>query len=180
MKELRLARAADIPDLRELIDVSVRGLQREDYSAAQIDAALRTVYGVDSQLILDETYFAVTVAGGPKPIACGGWSKRRTLFGGDQAAGRQAGLLDPAVDAAKIRAFFVHPDFVRQGIGSQILSACEKAAMEAGFRRFEMGATLTGVRLYEARGYAAVERIEVPLGPGLSLPVIRMVKDAAG
>jgi RimJ/RimL family protein N-acetyltransferase len=174
---LRLATFEDVPVLSTLIERSVRELQAGDYSQAQLDGALRCVYGVDSALIADGTYFAVEAGG--LIVACGGWSKRKTLFGGDQLAGREDSLLDPARDAAKIRAFFVHPEWTRKGLGSLILEACEKAASAAGFRRFEMGATLTGVSLYRARGYEAIEEIGVPLDNGLSLPVIRMGKPAA-
>jgi len=135
------------------------------------------VYGVDTQLIADETYF---VAEGDGVIAgCGGWSKRKTLFGGDHWTNREDSLLDPQLDAAKIRAFFVHPDWARRGIGSMILEACESAAKAAGFRRFEMGATLSGVPLYKARGYMELEPLAVPLANGESLPIIRMGKDVA-
>ena len=177
--ELRLATEADIPELRELIEVSVRVLQRRDYSREQIDAALGTALGVDTQLIADRTYYAAEGAlpGGEKEIvACGGWSRRKTLYGSDHGPYRESELLDPAVDAAKIRAFFVHPDWVRLGIATAILETCERVAMTEGFRRFEMGATLTGVPMYLARGYAEMERIEVPLPRGLTLPVVRMGK----
>ena len=175
---LRKATAADVPRLREVIEASVRGLQAGDYSATQIEGALKTVYGVDSQLIEDGTYFAAEVAepGNHKIVACGGWSKRKTLYGGDQYAGREDSLLDPARDAAKIRAFFVHPDWARRGIGSMILKACENAAIEAGFTRMEMGATLSGVAFYRAKGYAEVENQVVPLGNGETLPIVKMAK----
>ena len=107
---------------------------------------------------------------------CGGWSKRKTLFGSDHGPGRENNLLDPLHDNARIRAFFVHPDWARRGIGSSILEACETAALEAGFKGFELGATITGERLYRARGYEVIERIEVPLANAASLPVIRMAK----
>jgi GNAT superfamily N-acetyltransferase len=171
---LRQAVAADIPALRVLIDASVRGLQAADYTPAQIEGALQSVYGVDSQLIADGTYFVVEAEGAI--VGCGGWSKRKTLFGGDSWTGREDALLNPQQDAAKIRAFFVHPRWVRRGIGSMILEACEKAAAVAGFTRFEMGATLTGVPLYRARGYVALENIEAPLANGESLAVVRMEK----
>ncbi len=170
---VRLAVPADIPALRDLIHASVRGLQASDYTPAQIEGALATVYGVDTQLIADGTYF---VAEASTPVGCGGWSKRKTLFGGDHWNAREDDLLDPLRDAAKIRAFFVHPAWARRGIGTLILSACENAASAAGFTRFEMGATLTGVKLYEARGYAAVENLQVPLDNGEFLPIIRMEK----
>jgi GNAT superfamily N-acetyltransferase len=114
--------------------------------------------------------------GEKKIVGCGGWSKRKTLFGSDHGSGREDTLLDPLRDNAKIRAFFVHPEWARRGIGSQILDACETAASEAGFHGFELGATITGERLYRARGYQPIERIEVPLTNGASLPVIRMSK----
>ena len=175
---VRKAVAADIPRLREVIDASVRGLQAQDYSPAQIEGALASVYGVDSQLIADGTYFVVAVseAGASLIIACGGWSKRKTLYGGDQYAGREDSLLDPARDAAKIRAFFVHPQWARRGLGTLILEACENAAISAGFRRLEMGATLSGVAFYRARGYAEIEKQSVPLGNGEALPIVRMAK----
>jgi GNAT superfamily N-acetyltransferase len=171
---LRQAVAADVPALRVLIDASVRGLQAADYSPTQIEGALQTVYGVDSQLIADGTYFVVEADSAI--VGCGGWSKRKTLFGGDRWKEREDALLDPQRDAAKVRAFFVHPDWVRRGIGSMILDACERAATAAGFVRFEMGATLTGVPLYRARGYVALENLDVPLENGDSLAVVRMEK----
>ncbi len=171
---IRLAGVADITVLRELIDTSVRGLQAKDYTPSQIEGALATVYGVDTQLIADGTYFVVEA--NSTIVACGGWSKRKTLYGADHCAGREDSLLDPLQDAAKIRAFFVHPAWTRRGIGSMILEACETAAMTAGFRRFEMGATLTGVQLYKARGYVALENLAVRLPGGESLPIVRMEK----
>ena len=176
---LRLATSADIPALRELIDVSVRVLQRADYSAEQLDAALGTAYGVDTQLIADGTYYVVEAVGsaGERVIAaCGGWSTRKTLYGSDHGPYRDSGLLDPTRDAAKIRAFFVHPEWVRRGIATLILKTCEDAAYAQGFRRFEMGATLTGIPMYAARGYMVGEKLEVPLPNGLSLTVVRMAK----
>jgi GNAT superfamily N-acetyltransferase len=175
---IRRAILADIPALRELIDLSVRSLQVHDYSPAQIEGALGTVFGVDSQLITDGTYFVLEAIGGgeKKIVGCGGWSKRKTLFGSDHGAGREDSLLDPRRDNAKIRAFFVHPEWARQGIGSQILEACESAAKKAGFHGFELGATITGERLYRTKGYMEIDRIDVPLGNGASLPVIRMSK----
>jgi GNAT superfamily N-acetyltransferase len=193
---IRKAVAAEIPILRELIEASVRGLQAQDYSAAQLEGAMETVFGVDSQLIADGTYFvaeakavqvsseadktvAVKSTGAGWTIAgCGGWSKRKTLYGSDHWTGREDALLDPKYDAAKIRAFFVHPAWARQGIGGRILEACEIAASAAGFTSYEMGATLTGAKLFRVKGYAAVEKIEVPLKGGLTLPVIRMAKRA--
>jgi GNAT superfamily N-acetyltransferase len=171
---LRLAEMADVPVLTGLITASVRILQAEDYTESQREGALASVFGVDTQLIADGTYFVAEVEG--TIVACGGWSKRKTLYGADHCEGREDSLLDPAVDAAKIRAFFVHPEWVRRGIGTRVLEACESAARQAGFKKFEMGATLTGVALYKARGYREVEKIGVPLGNGEILPIVRMAK----
>ena len=176
---LRPATPADVPRMREVIEASVRGLQPNFYSPTQIEGALKHVYGVDSQLIADGTYFAVedTSLTPPLIVACGGWSKRKTLYGGDQYAGREDSLLNPARDAAKIRAFFVHPDWARRGIGAMILQACEQAARAEGFTRMEMGATLSGVAFYRAMGYADAEEQQVPLGEGTeTLPILHMTK----
>ncbi len=188
---LRLAVPEDVPVLRELIDASVRGLQTQDYTPAQIEGALKTVFGVDSQLIADGTYIAAeaepnavarpeakNAQSGWMIVGCGGWSKRKTLYGSDHWTGREDALLDPLRDAAKIRAFFIHPDWARRGVGSMILRACEDAARSAGFTRYEMGATLTGAKLFGAKGYVAVKPISIPLVNGESLPVIHMEKQA--
>lgn len=179
--QIRGAVMADVPALSSLIDVSVRGLQTQDYSPAQIELALKTVYGADTQLIADGTYFVVETlpVGKLKPliVGCGGWSKRKTLFGGDAWTRREDDLLDPRRDAAKIRAFFVHPDWARRGVGTMILNACEAAAKAAGFTRCEMGATLTGVPFYRSKGYTELEHLAVPLGGSESLPIIRMAKN---
>jgi GNAT superfamily N-acetyltransferase len=188
---LRLAVPEDVPVLRQLIDASVRRLQAQDYTAAQIEGALQTVFGVDSQLIADGTYIVAEVAaeaigGGEERnpparsmiIGCGGWSKRKTLYGSDNWTAREDLLLDPLRDAAKIRAFFIHPQWARRGIGTLILQACEDAARAAGFKRYEMGATLTGAKLFGAKGYVAVKPISIPLVNGEALPVIHMEKQA--
>lgn len=176
---LRVATNEDVARIRALIDASVRGLQAGDYSPAQIDASLKTVFTTDSRLIADGTYFVALDENG-EVAGCGGWSKRKTLYGGDHQVERIAPeLLDPAVDAAKIRAIFVHPRFARMGLGSLILAAAEEAAMQAGFRRFEMGSTLTGVALYSRKGYRKVDRVMVPVGDGEEIEVVRMVKEAA-
>ena len=175
---LRVATVEDVAGIRGVIDASVRELQAGDYSAAQIEAALATVFTIDSQLIADGTYFVALVDSG-ELAGCGGWSKRKTLYGGDNQVEKIVPeLLDPAVDAAKVRAIFVHPRFARMGLGSLILEASEKAAAAAGFRRLEMGSTLTGVALYGLKGYVEVERVDVPVGRGESIEVVRMVKDA--
>jgi GNAT superfamily N-acetyltransferase len=168
----------DVAGIRGLIDASVRGLQAEDYSAAQIDGALATVFTVDSQLIVDRTYFVAFDEMG-ELAGCGGWSFRKTLYGGDHQIEKIASeRLDAAVDAAKVRAIFVHPKFARMGLGSLILQAAESAAVEEGFSRFEMGSTLTGVTLYMLKGYREVGRVLVPVGGGEEIEVVRMVKEA--
>jgi GNAT superfamily N-acetyltransferase len=193
---IRNAVAADVPVLQRLIEASVRGLQASDYTPEQMEGALESVFGVDSQLIEDGTYLvaearivdalpdAENTIRGKSPgsewvlAGCGGWSKRKTLYGSDHWTGREDTLLDPKHDAAKIRAFFIHPAWARRGVGSKILEACEVAAREAGFMSYEMGATLTGAKLFGTKGYVAVERIQIPLKNGLSLPVVHMVKRA--
>lgn len=174
----RPAVESDIPALHSLIEASVRVLQAKDYTLLQIEGALGTVLGLDTQLIADRTYFVAVLdtEEGETIVACGGWSKRKTLFGSDHGPNRQDSFLDPRTDPAKIRAIFVHPNHARQGIGSQLLRVCEEAAMGQGFNRFEMGSTLTGVPLYRLKGYVDLERLEVPLKNGATLPVIRMAK----
>jgi GNAT superfamily N-acetyltransferase len=177
-RRCRLATEDDLPALHAVIEASVRVLQVGDYTPAQIEGALGTVLGVDTQLIRDRTYYiAETNETSPRIAGCGGWSRRKTLFGADRGPNREPDLLDPRTDAAEVRAIFVHPDFARQGLGSLILATVEDAARQAGFTRFEMGSTLTGVPLYRLKGYVEVERIAVPLANGESLPVVRMVKD---
>ena len=181
---LRLATEEDIPALHILIEASVRGLQARDYTGAQIEGALGTVLGLDTQLIMDRTYFLAEAAGQNEVgtevriAGCGGWSKRKTLFGADRGPGRTPELLDPTTDAAKVRAIFVHPQFARKGLGTLILAHVESVARASGFTRYEMGSTLTGVPLYRLKGYIEVERIAVPLANGESLPVVKMVKGA--
>jgi GNAT superfamily N-acetyltransferase len=177
--QIRKAALRDVPRLREVIEASVRGLQAGDYSPAQIEGALASVYGVDTQLIADGTYFVAEIEGNANHLAivgCGGWSKRGTLYGGDQYAAREDSLLNPAQDAAKIRAFFVRPEWARRGIGGLILAACESAATQAGFTRLEMGATLSGVPFYRKKGYVERERQFVSLGNGEVLEIVRMAK----
>jgi len=174
--KIRLATTADIPALHSLIEQSIRGLQTQDYTPAQIEGAIGNALGLDTQLIADQTYFVAESPEADHPIACGGWSFRRTLFGSDGATRREPGLLNPATDAAKIRAIFVHPDFARRGLGTLILTHAEQAAARAGFTRLEMGSTLTGVPLYTLKGYAPVERVEIPLPNGAAVPIVRMTK----
>jgi GNAT superfamily N-acetyltransferase len=174
--DLRVASEEDLPKIRELIEASVRGLQTGDYTPAQIEASLKTVFTTDSQLIADGTYFVASTEEG-EIAGCGGWSRRKTLYGGDHQMEKiERELLDPAVDAAKVRAIFVHPRFARMGLGGLILKAAEQAAADAGFLRFEMGSTLTGVALYSLKGYREMERVRVPVGDGEQIEVVRMVK----
>jgi GNAT superfamily N-acetyltransferase len=172
---IRKATLDDRPAIRELIAESARGLSREDYTGPQIEAAVATVFGVDTSLILDGTYF-VAERGGAL-IGCGGWSRRRTLFGGDQYAERDSGELDPATEPARIRAFFVHPAHARQGVGRRILAACEDAAKAYGFRRLELMATLPGLKLYRACGYVGDERVALEIGDGVSIEFVPMRKE---
>ena len=173
---LRLAVESDIESLHELIALSVRGLMPQAYTPAQLEAALGTWLGLDTQLIADGTYFAVENEN-RKIVACGGWSKRKTPYGSDHRANREDTLLDPKIDAAKIRAFFVHPEWARRGLGRILLDASESAARQAGFHHLEMGATLTGVPLYERFGYIARETIGLPLEGGDELKIVRMTKE---
>ncbi len=176
---LRPARAADIPALHELIASSVHGLMTTSYTEHQLQAALGLWLGVDSRLVEDGTYFIVEAPdnGATVLVGCGGWSKRKTPYGSDHRPGREDALLDPATDAAKIRAFFVHPNWARRGIGAMILHHCERAALNAGFTRCEMGATLSGVPFYRSHGYESAGQIELPLPDGKTLPILKMVKD---
>jgi predicted N-acetyltransferase YhbS len=172
---LRLACDADVPALEALIPRSVRALQAPWYSTAQMQAALGKVFGVDRQLIRDGTYFVAEHEG--TVVGCGGWSRRRSLYGSDNHRTGEDELLDPARDAARIRAFFVHPDYARRGIARSIMTACERAIIEAGFRTVDIVATLAGEPLYAAFGYAVVARYEIPLSGGLGLPAVRMSKN---
>jgi GNAT superfamily N-acetyltransferase len=171
---VRAATMADVPALQDLIHVSVRGLSADHYTPAQIDAALDEVFGVDTQLIADGTYYVVDSAAGP--IASGGWSARRTLFGGDQMKEAEDPILDPTVDAARIRAFFVHPAWSRRGLARQLYHTCERAAAAAGFRSLELMATLPGEPLYSALGFTGVERVVMTMGNGVAVPFVRMTR----
>jgi GNAT superfamily N-acetyltransferase len=177
--ELKTINAAQIPEIQRLIADSVHVLQAPDYTDAQRAAAVATVFTVDSRLVQDGTYFGLFTEDGVI-VGCGGWSKRKTLYGGDhQVEDADAGWLDPATDAAKIRAIFVHPDWARRGLGSRLLHASEQAAMDAGFKQFEMGSTLTGLSLYSREGYVERERHQVPVGDGQVIEIVRMTKSAA-
>jgi GNAT superfamily N-acetyltransferase len=175
MFTLRLATEEDLDALRRLIADSVRGLSADYYSPQQIESGLQYVFGPDTQLIADGTYYVIE--SGDTIAAAGGWSKRGTLYGGDQhKAVKSAGdpLLDPATDAARIRAFFVDPAFARRGLGRMLFDACLTAARANGFRAFELGATLPGVPLYTSLGFTAHEHVDAKLPDGVVLPIIRM------
>jgi GNAT superfamily N-acetyltransferase len=172
---LRAARASDVPALDALISLSSRTLQAPHYTSAQLDAALGLIFAVDRQLIRDGTYFVAEDHG--VLVGCGGWSKRRSLYGGDGGRSAEDPLLDPTRDAARIRAFFVHPGWARRGIGRCIMAACEQAIGDAGFHAVDIVATLAGEPLYASFGYADVERFDIPMQGGLSLPVVRMTKE---
>lgn len=169
---VRLATPDDVPALQRLIATSARALSVGFYTPAQIEAAVAHVFGVDTQLVADGTYFVVDAPDGP--AAAGGWSARRTLYGGDQMKGAADPRLDPATEPARIRAFFVHPQWARRGLGRALYAACARAAWDAGFREFELMATRPGEPLYEALGFAVVERVTVALPGGVEVPFARM------
>ena len=172
---LRRASLADAAAVESLIGESVRGLSRRDYTDAQIEAALGTAFGLDRELIRDGTYFVAEAAN--EIVGCGGWSRRKTLFGGDRQPGRTSELLDPARDSARIRAFFVRPGWARRGIGRALIERCEAEALAYGFRSTELMATLPGHRLYRAFGYIGDECMEYQLPGGVAIEFIPMRKN---
>lgn len=172
---LRLASVADEPILRDLIARSIRELGADDYTPAQIEAALLGAFGVDTQLIRDQTYFVIET-GSAQIVGCGGWSRRKTLFGSDTREARDDSWLDPVKDAARIRAFFIDSRHARRGLGRMLLDRCESEAACAGFTEFALMATLPGKRLYEACGYVGNETIEHPLPGGLHITFVPMTK----
>lgn len=169
---IRTAQLEDVAALEALIARSARALGAGHYTPAQTEALLRHVFGVDTQLVADRTYFVIEVDG--EIAACGGWSRRATLFGGDQAKRGPDPLLDPARDAARIRAFFVDPRMARRGLARQLLAACIEAAADARFGTLELVATRPGEPFYLASGFTAVERFELSLPDGIRVPVARM------
>jgi GNAT superfamily N-acetyltransferase len=171
----RLAQRTDLDALRRLIDASIAELQRGFLDESQI-AASRSIMGLDTQLIDDGTYFVVESDG--EMAGCGGWSRRATLYGGDHSSGRNAALLDPSTDAARVRAMYTHPRHARKGIGRLILSLCEKAARGEGYRSAELMSTMSGEPLYRACGYQPRERVMDDRG-GVPVPLLRMVKTLA-
>lgn len=172
---IRKAELSDVPAIERLIAESVRILSAGDYTPEQIEGALKSAWGVDTQLIRDQTYLVVEHEG--ELIACGGWSYRETLFGNDNEADRSSNELDPNEDAARIRAYFVSPSYARIGIGSALLRACEKEAKMRGFRALQLMATLPGQRLYARHGFVGNESIEYPVSDDLSITFVPMKKE---
>lgn len=171
---LRNAVPADLPALYALIETSVRELSRGYYTERQIESALRHVFGPDTRLIADRTYWVVTTGDEQQIVAAGGWSRRRTLYGSDQFKAATDPLLDPATEAARIRAFFVHPLWARRGLARMLYTRCARDAAAAGFRALELGATLPGEPLYTALGFRPLERTAVALPDGEALPLVLM------
>jgi len=169
----RLATESDLPALRALMDAAIRQLLPAFLTPEKVEASF-AVMGVDSQLIADGTYFVLEEDGAL--AGCGGWSRRATLFGGNHTAGRDARLLDPATEPARVRAMYTAPAFVRRGVGRRIIELCEAAARAEGFARTELGATAGGEPLYAACGYVEIERMEVPTPNGVTVPITRMGK----
>lgn len=172
--QVRHATLDDREAITRLIAESARRLSREHYADAQIEAAVASVFGVDSSLIEDRTYFVAEQNG--TLIGCGGWSKRKTLFGGDQFSTRDTAMIDPATEPAKIRAFFVHPDHARKGVARAILSVCETEAKVNGFGALELLSTLPGIKFYEANGYLPIGNFDLELTNGVKIPFVPMHK----
>jgi GNAT superfamily N-acetyltransferase len=172
---IRKATIEERDELQRLIAESARQLSREHYSDAQIETAITTVFGVDTDLIDDGTYFVVEIDG--ELAGCGGWSKRKTLFGGDQYSARDAGYLDPQTEPAKIRAFFIHPDHARKGIARAILSRCEDEARAQGFRALELMATLPGIEFYKSCGFVETGQFALDLTESVKLELVPMRKE---
>ncbi len=170
---IRVATEADLPALRALMNRSIAELQRGFLDSAQVEASF-DIMGLDTQLVADRTYFVVEA--GDALAGCGGWSRRATLFGGDHTAGRDAALLDPAKEAARIRAMYTSPDFTRRGVGRLIIETCEAAAAAEGFTRCEMAATLAGEPLYLSCGYEVIEPFDGVTSSGARVPLKRMGK----
>lgn len=175
MITIRLAKIDEVQTLNAIITLSARELSRDDYSEEEIDGAIQYVFGVDTELVADKTYFVIEKDG--EIAGCGGWSRRQTLFGGNQFSGREKDVfLDPSKDPAKIRAFFIHPRFARQGLGTLLLKYCEREALLNGFTHLEMMATLPGVKLYQKLGYQNLSDEVVELPNKISLKFVRMNK----
>lgn len=172
---IRLATSDDVPVLVPLMQAAIEQLQRGFLAEAQIESS-KAIMGIDRQLIEDGTYFVVEIDG--TLAGCGGWSRRATLYGGDHSAGRDAALLDPATDPARVRAMYTHPSFTRRGVGRRVLEACERAAASEGFATLELMATRSGRPLYTAYGFEPVEELEDATG-GEPVPLTRMRKPVA-
>ncbi len=177
---IRLATSDDLSALQELIPLSARALSVGYYTKSQTESMIRYAIGVDSQLVVDGTYYVAADTSDGQIVGCGGWSMRQTLYGGDQAKGKEDALLIPGTDAARIRAFFVDPHHARRGIGRQMIDTCEEAARVAGFTRMELGATLPGEPLYAAMGYVVIDRFNITLPDGEVLACAHMTKELAG
>jgi len=175
MDDLRRAQTSDVAAIQALIACSALHLSPPYYTPEQAEALIRHVFGVDSQLITDGTYFVIETDA--KLLACGGWSKRRTLFGGDQTKTGPDPLLNPATEPARIRAFFVDPDMARRGLGRRLMSECMREAQAAGFSAIELVSTLPGEPLYLATGFAVIERFELNLPGNMRVPVSRMRRE---
>ncbi len=169
----RKATLADLPELHTLMEISIRQIIGTYLDEAKVAASFEFM-GVDTQLIDDETYFAVELD--QQIVGCGGWSRRATRFGGDHTPGRDSRLLDPITEPARVRAMYTHPDFARLGIGRLVLSLCESEASKEGFSSLELTATVAGEPLYSAYGFAVEERIEVTTSKGIGVPCARMTK----
>jgi GNAT superfamily N-acetyltransferase len=169
----RLATLDDVPVLKPLMDAAIAELLKPVLTPEQVQASF-SVMGLDTQLIKDGTYFVIEADG--RIAGCGGWSRRATLFGGDHSAGREARLLDPKTEAARVRAMYTHPDFTRRGIGRMVLDLCEAAAAREGFRDVELAATMAGLPLYRACGYLDIEAFDADTPSGVTVPLVRMGK----
>lgn len=172
--EVRKATLADREAISRLIAASARGLSRKHYSDTQIEMAIASVFGVDTDLIQDETYFVADQEG--TLIGCGGWSRRKALYGGDKFSNREAGMLDPAADPARIRSFFVHPEHARKGVARAMLSVCEQQAKAHDFKALELMSTLPGIEFYEANGYSRIGNFDLDLADGVKIEFVPMRK----
>lgn len=172
--EVRKATLADREAISQLIAASARGLSRDHYSDTQIEMAIASVFGVDTDLIQDGTYFVADQEG--TLIGCGGWSRRKALYGGDKFSNREAGMLDPAADPARIRSFFVHPEHARKGVARAMLSVCEQQAKAHDFKALELMSTLPGIEFYEANGYSRIGNFDLDLADGIKIEFVPMRK----
>ncbi len=170
----RIATLDDFDAMRDLMSMAIEQLQTEFLSPEQIEAS-KFVMGLDSLLVRDQTYFVIMA--GEVMAGCGGWSRRKTLFGGDHTQGRDPDLLDPKIDAARVRAMYTHPDYTRRGIGTLILQLCEQAARKEGFKKVELAATMAGVPLYSHYGFLEIGRWMEKTPSGVEVPLAKMVKD---